>query len=705
MLTRGPVTTFGATSHGHTAPIVPASNPANHHLIVVPPPVDRTHSLPSAPPGPFETALFARDPFLHTPTITIDDTEVRSALARFGHRDFRPGQREALDTLFGEGRLLLVAPTGGGKSLTYQLPAILLPGTTLVISPLISLMHDQVEALDAVGVPATYLASTLENDEVWRRIDGLRQGDYRIAYVAPERLSTPAFRSLLSSIDCPLVAIDEAHCISEWGHDFRPDYMQIGNVLKELPKARVLACTATATPIVRDEILERLGLPPQTKQIVRGFARPNLALRVRESGGKKDRNAHVDATLREALGCPGEAQGAVIIYAPTRRATEDEYARLEGQGWRAGAYHAGLDGNTRAEVHDAFSSGTLEVVVATNAFGMGIDRADVRGVIHLAPPGSIEAYYQEVGRAGRDGDDAIALLFVSSADLPRRRHLIESDAGGGIVTEGSIQHKWDLFLELMRFAEGGSCRHDSVLRYFGDEEETLSGCGRCDVCIELAEGIENHLDASPEQIELLVRKALAGVARVHGRFGLSAAVALLRGAKDERLERMNLNLTTTFGILSDYTEDWVTRVLRRCIAAGWVDFFGGDRPVVILTEEGAAVMHGERPVRILLPSLRRRAATTSKKRSAGSRPAPDPNTFDFEQQELFEALREHRLEVARAEAVPPYVVASDRTLRELVLELPSDRDGLQRVHGIGPAKAEKYGEGFLAVIREQQPSA
>ncbi len=633
-------------------------------------------------------------------SMSIDSTELHDALSRFGHTSFRPGQREALETVFDDGRLLLVAPTGGGKSLTYQLPALLLPGTTLVISPLISLMHDQVEALDAIGVPATYLASTLDGDEMARRIEGLRRGDYRIAYVAPERLNTPAFRALLSSLECPLVAIDEAHCISEWGHDFRPDYMQIGSVLKELPKARVLACTATATPIVRDEILERLGLPVDTRQIVRGFARPNLALRVRESGGKKDRDARVDATLREALGRPGEVSGSAIVYAPTRRATEDEFMRLEAQGWRTGAYHAGLDGETRGEVHDAFSSGALDVVVATNAFGMGIDRADVRAVIHLAPPGSIEAYYQEVGRAGRDGEDAIALMFVSSADLPRRRHLIESDAGGAIVTEESIQHKWGLFLELMRFAEGGSCRHDSVLRYFGDEEETLSGCGRCDVCVELEEGIENHLDASPEQIELLVRKALAGVARVHGRFGLSAAVALLRGAKDERLERMNLTLTSTYGILSDFSEDWITRVLRRCIAAGWVDFWGGDRPVVILTEEGASVMRGEHAVRILLPPLKRRSPKSASSGAASRHAAPDPDTFDATQQDLFEALREHRMEVARAEGVPPYVVASDRTLRELVLDLPRNGDELLRVHGIGPAKAEKYGEGLLGVLRE-----
>jgi len=632
-----------------------------------------------------------------------DETTIRKALERFGHSSFRPGQSEALETLFDRGQLLLVAPTGGGKSLTYQLPALLLKGTTLVISPLISLMQDQVSALDALGVPATYLASTLAAGEVTRRIKAIANGEFRLAYVAPERISSPDFRRLLSKLDCPLVAIDEAHCISEWGHDFRPDYMQIGSVLKELPNARVLACTATATPIVRDEILERLGLPANTPQIIRGFARPNLALRVREISGKKERNTWVDDSLAEALGEPGSERGAVIIYAPTRKSTEAESMRLEDRGWQVAAYHAGQTGDKRAEVHQSFSDGTLEVVVATNAFGMGIDRADVRAVIHLAPPGSVESYYQEVGRAGRDGLDAHALMFLSASDMPRRRHLIESDASGVAMSEESVQHKWNMFLELMRFAEGGSCRHDSVLRYFGDEEETLAGCGRCDVCIQLATGAQNHLDASPEEVSLLVRKALSGIARVHGKFGLGAAVALLRGMKDPRLERLNLTLTSTYGILAEFSEDWLTRLLRRCVTAGWVDFWGGDRPVVILSPEGEAVMRGDRKVRLLLPAMHKAGKArrdSSKKRTTAQSRSSDFESFDVDQQELFEALREHRLEVARLEGVPPYVVASDRTLREIVFDRPTTDAELQQIHGIAATKAERYGEGLLNIVKE-----
>src|SRR6185503_18430458 len=293
--------------------------------------------------------------------VTTD--QLHAALSRLGYAAFRPGQREAVETLLAEGRLLLVAPTGGGKSLSYQLPGTLLPGTTLVISPLVALMADQVQALEARGVAATYLAATLDASEMRQRMARLAARAYCLVYVAPERLAFPGFRAM----------------------------------------ARVLACTATATPIVRDEILARLGLPPDTPQMVRGFARPNLSLRAVEVEGRRERDGLVDAALAEALGGPGRSGGTAIVYAPTRKRAEEETGRLAARGWEAVAYHAGLDGRTRDAAQRAFAEGRVEVVVATNAFGMGIDRPDVRAVVHLAPPGSIEAYYQEVGRAGRDG--------------------------------------------------------------------------------------------------------------------------------------------------------------------------------------------------------------------------------------------------------------------------------------------------------------
>ncbi len=628
----------------------------------------------------------------------ISTSEIAGGLSRLGHESFRAGQREAVETLLEQRRLLLVAPTGGGKSLVYQLPGILLSGTTLVISPLISLMHDQVRALEGRGIAATFLASTLEASEMRQRLRRLAQGAYKLVYVAPERLSFPGFRALVADLGTPLIAVDEAHCISEWGHDFRPEYLQIGELLREHPDARVLACTATATPVVRDEIIARLELGSATPQLVQGFARPNLGLRVAEVVSKRDRERRVDALLAEALGHPGAERGTAIIYAPTRKASEQEGARLHAAGWRAAVYHAGLGGEVRSTVHLAFASGQLELVVATNAFGMGIDRPDVRCVIHLAPPSSLEAYYQEVGRAGRDGADALGLLLISPGDLGLRRSLIERGGSDGPTDPELVEHKWHLFLELMRWAEGGSCRHDAVLRYFGDEAETLDGCGRCDACQSLDDEPPDSDEAST-----MIRKALSAVARVNGRFGLQLAAKLLRGDSDERLSRTRLDQTSTFGCLREHPFDWLLRLLRRCITAGWVELSGGTRPVVALTPSGRSVMRGDHPARLLLPS-----------RSVPGPPAPSDSPrkrrkakpyaegLDQPGALLFEALRRYRLELSRAQGVPPYVIASDRALRELAQLRPTTLAELQLAHGIGPAKAKKYGNDLLRVVAAQR---
>ena len=644
-------------------------------------------------------------------------SDLDAALARLGYSEFRPGQREAIETLFGRGRLLLVAPTGGGKSLSYQLPATILPGTTLVVSPLVALMADQVQALEARGVRATYLAATLEAAEMRRRMARIAGRELSLVYVAPERLVFPGFRGLVRELECPLVAIDEAHCISEWGHDFRPEYLEIGSVLSDLPRARVLACTATATPIVRDEILVRLGLPADTPQIVRGFARPNLALRAVEITGRRERDSLVDGALVEALGGPGRARGTAIVYAPTRKQADDESLRLAGRRWRARAYHAGLDGKTRETAQRDFAEGRIEVVVATNAFGMGIDRPDVRAVIHLGPPGSIEAYYQEVGRAGRDGAPALGLLLISARDLPLRRALLERGSGESAADAAVIEHKWSMFLELIRWVEGGSCRHDAILRYFGDEAETLAGCGRCDVCLALDQAPEA---SDPERVTLIVRKALSGVARVHGRFGLQLAVKLIRGEPDERLERAGLNALKTFGNLKEHPASWLVALLRRCVSAGWVSFSGSERPVVTLTDDGRAVMRGERPARLLLPAESGRTSAKPARQVAepgvprrdqpaaergAMRPAArESGELDGAAAALFEALRRHRLTVARAEGVAPFIVASDRTLRDIAALRPRDLAELERAHGVGPYKAARYGAGLLEVVAKQSAS-
>jgi ATP-dependent DNA helicase RecQ len=424
-------------------------------------------------------------------------------------------------------------------------------------------------------------------------------------------------------------------------------------------------------------------------------------LRVREVKDKRERESYVDAVLAEALGKPGDGRGSAILYCPTRKSTEAEASRMLAQGWKCMAYHAGLGGPRREEVQAAFFAGELEMVAATNAFGMGIDRADVRAVVHLAPPGSIEAYYQEVGRAGRDGKDAIGAMVVSPGDMARRRSLLDLDRAEGGGSEQMAEHKWGMFLELMRFAEGGSCRHDTVLRYFDDEAETLAGCGRCDVCEELADRPEFSDERDAEETTLIVRKALSAVARVHGRFGLSAAVALLRGNKDPRLQRSGLEKTPTFGVLRTHAEDWLTRLLRRCVTAGWVDFVGLDRPVLVLTDAGGEVMHARRPARLLLPSERSwQPPSRNKPRSEGARSARPPvEVLSMADNALFESLREYRLKLATAQGVPPYVVASDRTLREIAADRPGDLAALLLIHGIGPAKVKLYGEGLLAVVR------
>jgi ATP-dependent DNA helicase RecQ len=642
-----------------------------------------------------------------TPSAASPDIASRldEALVRLGYEAFRPGQREAIETLLTDGRLLLVAPTGGGKSLTYQLPATLLAGTTVVISPLIALMQDQTRALEQRGVAATYLSSTLESSEVRRRMARAAAGEFALLYVAPERLTFPGFRGLLADLDIPLVAVDEAHCISQWGHDFRPEYLQIGDMLADVRPPRMLACTATATPVVRDEILARLGLGADTPQLVRGFARPNLILRALEISGSRERHGHVDRLLAEAIGRPGDRRGVSIIYSMTRVGAEQEAARLAQRGWRTAAYHAGLEREVRDRAQEAFSAGQVDVVAATVAFGMGIDRPDVRAVIHLSPPGSIEAYYQEVGRAGRDGAPAWGLMMVAPGDMAMRRRLIEHAEGG---TADTLEHKWSLFLELLRWAEGGSCRHDAILRYFGDEAETLAGCGACDVCETLADG---GAAQDQEAVTLVVRKTLSGVARVHGRFGMMAAVQLLRGVADERLTRAGLDQVSTFGVLCEHGDEWLLRLLRRCVTAGWVDFSTGDRPVVRLTEAGVAVMKGEKPARVLLPPLHRaagqasspsRAGRTSGRSRVGQAAGPSgggqaSGPSDIEDR-IFEALRHHRLDLSRALAAPPYVIASDRTLRELASFRPRTLRELEGIYGIGPSKLDRFGLGFLEVI-------
>jgi ATP-dependent DNA helicase RecQ len=632
---------------------------------------------------------------------------------RFGLQEFRPWQREAIDAVLGEpGRVLVVAPTGGGKSLVYQLPAAVLEGTTLVLSPLVALMEDQVRSLTARGIEATYLASTLDLEERRLRESELARGRYKLVYAAPERLASDAFVSLLGRCRISLVAVDEAHCISQWGHDFRPDYLRIGGLVARLKPPRILACTATATASVRQEICKELGLSKGPfLEVLRGFARPNLHLAARSVEGPKEARVQVLGTLDATLGSPRAPKGGAIVYAATRRSTEQVAAVLREKGWNAAHYHAGLDAETRTRVSTRFADRRTDIVVATNAFGMGIDRSDIRAVVHVQPPSSIEAYYQEVGRAGRDGDEAHGLLLCSGTDIALRRRLVQMGTDGVDADPVLAARAWDLFRELLRYLDARTCRHDFVLRYFGDEGELLGGCGHCDICEALGDGRdERGTDEGAERATLIVRKVLSAVARAQRRAGLGAVVEMLRGVDSERTRKFGFTSLSTFGLLKEHPPEWLLSLLRATLAAGWIDLTPTEHPVPFLTKAGADVMRGTSPARLMLPpaSEARRAKRAAGVAGATAKPrGPRDEAMPFDEalRPAFEKLRAHRAEVARARRVPPYVVAFDRTLIELAALRPRSKGELASVYGMGPARIEQYGEGFLAVLAAESAGA
>jgi ATP-dependent DNA helicase RecQ len=629
--------------------------------------------------------------------------------ARFGLASFRPWQREAIDgVLNAPGRVLVVAPTGGGKSLTYQFPATMLGGTTIVLSPLVALMEDQVRSLEARGIAATFIASTLDFEERKQRESDLLRGKYSLVYLAPERLASEAFVGLLGRCRIDLIAIDEAHCIAQWGHDFRPDYLRIGALVERLHPPRILACTATATPEVRAEIAAQLGfVAGEYKEVLRGFARPNLHLSARSVEGPKEARAVLFETFATALGQPKSPRGGAIVYAATRRGTEQWCELLRERGWRARAYHAGIDAETRTKVANAFAARELDVVVATNAFGMGIDRGDIRAVVHVQPPASIESYYQEVGRAGRDGEEAHGVLLCSGADIALRRRLAQLGTDGGTADPAQAARTWRLFRELLRYLDARTCRHDFVLRYFGDEQELLGGCGHCDVCAAIEGGNAQSDEALGESATILVQKALSGVARAQRRAGLQAIVDMLCGVDGERTRKFGFTELSTFGLLKAQEREWVVALLRALLAAGWIDLTSTEHPVPYVTRAGGDVMRGAAAARIVLPPAHaptRKGARDSHDRATrsgsegASRKRDVASDLDDATRPLFERLRAHRAELARSRRVPAYVVALDRTLVELATQRPGSLDALGSIYGFGPSRIEQYGQSFLDAL-------
>jgi ATP-dependent DNA helicase RecQ len=401
-------------------------------------------------------------------------------------------------------------------------------------------------------------------------------------------------------------------------------------------------------------------------------------------------------------------RGGAIIYAATRKTTEQYADLLVREGWSAAAYHAGMSGDARSKVAHRFASRKLAVVVATNAFGMGIDRADIRVVVHVQPPSSIEAYYQEVGRAGRDGDQAFGLLLCSGADIALRRRLVQMGSEGAPADPVLAARAWGLFRELLRYLDARTCRHDFVLRYFGDEQETLGGCGHCDVCVALDGSTHDESEAASAETTLVVRKALSAVARAQQRAGLLAIGEMLKGVDSERTRRFGFTGLTTFGLLRERSPEWIVALLRALLAAGWIDLTTNEHPVPFLTRAGAEVMKGAAPARLMLPAEPRPSrGGRARSRASGGASAGGPSSaaraavvLDAVAQPLFDKLRAHRAEIARSRGVPAYVVALDRTLVEMAQVRPQTTDQLLMLHGMGPARAEQYGEGFLRVVAE-----
>jgi ATP-dependent DNA helicase RecQ len=576
----------------------------------------------------------------------------------FGFTDFRGRQAEVIDRVMAGQHSLAVMPTGAGKSLTYQIPALCRPGTGLVVSPLIALMHDQVRAAEAVGIRAAALTSADDNrDETMERF---RSGDLDLLYVAPERAATEGFRRLIDRAPpLALIAIDEAHCVSEWGHDFRPDYRLLRPLLDAHGDTPRLALTATADRHTRADILAQLGIP-EDGLILAGFDRPNIRYAISPRDGLP---AQLAALIRNTPG-PG------IIYAPSRDATERLAATIAASGRPARAYHAGLEPQIRAANQRAFVASEDMVMVATIAFGMGIDKPDVRFVAHAGLPKSIEAYYQETGRAGRDGDPALAHLFWGADDFARARRRIETE-----VEEGRRAGERQRLNALAALVETGTCRRAILLAHFG--EEPPPACGNCDNCLTPPATVDATVAA---------QKLLSAAFRTEMRFGIGHLTDVLAGRDTEKVRGQGHDRLSVFGIADADELALVKPVSRALIArdALRADEHGG----LSFGPAARAILKGEETVEIVLPPKRERRR---KDRADTLQEYPaDP---------LFEALRTRRRDLAKAAGVPPYVIFHDSTLREMAALKPVTPGGLGQISGVGQRKLEDYGEAFLAVIR------
>ncbi|WP_082232555.1 DNA helicase RecQ [Halobacillus massiliensis] len=575
----------------------------------------------------------------------------------YGFPSFRPGQEEVIHNVFEQNNTLAVMPTGGGKSLCYQIPGLTLEGTAVIISPLISLMKDQVDALLSYGIAATYINSSLSFEEQQQRMNDIERGRYKFVYVAPERFDSGSFISTIKRINLSLVAFDEAHCISQWGHDFRPSYRSIVPNLQKIPNLPVvMGLTATATREVIADIQQLIGVTEESV-VNTGFARDNLSFRIIKGRDKRD-------FLLEYLKQRPNDSG--IIYTSTRKDADFLQNFLEKKGYAAGKYHAGMSEQQRQRAQTQFVQDEITTIVATNAFGMGIDKSNVRYVVHYSMPMNLEAYYQEAGRAGRDGEHGDCVLLFSGQDIHLQRFLIDQS----MMDEEKKQDEYRKLQSMVNYCHTHMCLQEYILDYFKDPFD-YKPCGKCSNCLYEGEEVDMTREA---------QMVLSCVKRMGEKFGAGLTAKVLRGSSDQKVKQFRFQKLSTYGILSSYTEKQLSQFINFLTAEGLLDPGQGRYPALKLTEASVAVLKGEREVRMLVES------TTS--------PEEETN-YD---RDKFEKLRRLRKEIAEEKDLPPYVIFSDATLKEFTIYLPENREEMLNIKGVGEQKFDQYGEIFLEIL-------